>query len=111
MGNITLHKVEDPKVAFLCVNGEHEVQRGVVPINQLRALPPLRDDPFQVIAKRVWALSDLLKYAIYHAFLSFLADLWVLVIVASVLGSTDRRQTWESSGRRHAQCYAKYEVA
>lgn len=72
---ITLHKVEDPKVAFLRVDGEDEVQRGVMPINQLRALPPLGDDSFQVVAEGVRALRDLLEDAVYHAFLGFFADL------------------------------------
>lgn len=83
MINLTLYKVKDPKVAFLCIDGEHEVQRGVMPINQLCALSPLGDDSFQVVAEGVRALRDLLKDAVYHAFLGFLPNLWVLGSVAS----------------------------
>lgn len=80
MRDLTLHKVEDPKVALLRINGEDEVQRGVMPINQLRALPPLGYDAFQVVAKRVRPLRNLLKDAVYHTFLGFFAHLWVFCI-------------------------------
>lgn len=86
-----MHKVEDPKVALLGIDGEDEVQRGVMPINQLRALPPLGDDPFQIVAKRVRALRDLLKDAVYYAFLGLFADLRVFVSVSGVFGVTHHR--------------------
>lgn len=91
MWSLTLHKVEDPKVALLCVYGEDEVQRGIMPINQLRALPPLGDYSLQVVAKGVRALRDLLKNAVYHAFLGFFADLRVFVSTAGVFGVTHHR--------------------
>lgn len=39
----TLDEVEDAEVALLLVHGEDEVERGVVPVDELHAFPPLRD--------------------------------------------------------------------
>ena len=72
---LTLDEVEDAEVALLCVYGENKVERGVMPVDELRPLPPLRNDPFQVVAERVRPLRHLLEYALYHAFLRFFAHL------------------------------------
>lgn len=48
----TLDEVEDAEVALLLVHGEDEVERGVVPVDELHALAPLRD------AGRVWRPSQ-----------------------------------------------------
>lgn len=75
----TLNEVEDAEVALLRIYGKHEVERRVVPVDELRAFPPLGNDPFQVVAERVWPLCHLLKDALYHAFLGFFADLVCLI--------------------------------
>lgn len=49
--NLTLHEVEDAKIALLSVHGEDEVESGVVPVDKLRALPPFGNDSFQVVAE------------------------------------------------------------
>lgn len=72
---LTLDEIEDAEIALLRVHGENKVERGVVPVNKFRALPPLRNDPFQVVAERVRPLRHLLKDALYHAFLRFFAYL------------------------------------
>lgn len=73
--SLTLHEVEDTEIALLCVHRENKVERGVVPVDELRALPPLRNDPFQVVTERIRPLRHLLKDALYHAFLRFFAHL------------------------------------
>ena len=38
-----MDKVEDAEIALLLVHREDEVERGVVPVDELHAFPPLRD--------------------------------------------------------------------
>lgn len=78
---LTLNEVENSEITFLRVDSEHEVQRGVVAIDELCSLPPLRDDSFQVITEGIWSLRYLLKNALYHAFLCVLPDLACRVFV------------------------------
>lgn len=72
---LTLHEVQDAKIALLRVDGKYKVERGIVPVDKLGALSPLGYDPLQVVAERVRPLRHLLKDALYHAFLSFFANL------------------------------------
>jgi hypothetical protein len=39
----TLDEVEDSEVALLLVHRKDEVERGVVPVDEFHAFPPLRD--------------------------------------------------------------------
>ena len=73
--NLTLDEIKNAKIALLRVDGKYKVERSIVPVDELRAFSPLGDDAFQVVAERVWPLRHLLEDALYHAFLSFFANL------------------------------------
>lgn len=54
-----LDQIQYPQVGLLRVDGEDKVQRRVVAVDQLDVLTPFRNDPLEVVAKRIGPRGDL----------------------------------------------------
>mmetsp|Transcript_25124 Transcript_25124/g.78850 ORF Transcript_25124/g.78850 Transcript_25124/m.78850 type:complete len:282 (-) Transcript_25124:168-1013(-) len=64
-----LDEVEDAEVALLLVHGEDEVERRVVPVDELHVVAPLGDAALEVVAEAVRPLPHLLEDAPDHILL------------------------------------------
>lgn len=73
---LTLNEIQDAEIALLRVHSENEIQCGIMSIDQLCTLPPLRNDAFQVVAERIRPLCHLLEDAVDDAFLGFFSHLF-----------------------------------
>ena len=74
-----LDEVEDAEVALEVGDGEDEVERRVVAVDELRRRAPLRDAPLEVVAERVGPLGDLLEDLAHDLLLRVLGAVALLV--------------------------------
>ncbi|VEU45064.1 unnamed protein product [Pseudo-nitzschia multistriata] len=64
-----LDQIENAQIGFLCVDGKYKIQGGIISVDELDVLAPLRNDALEVVAKGVGPGRHLREDPPYHALL------------------------------------------
>lgn len=77
--NKHLNEIKNAEVALELVDCEHEIERGIMTVDELSALAPLLDRALEVITKGIRPLRHLLKHFANHLLLYILGEIAFLL--------------------------------